>query len=108
MPQDDERPADPFAVLGLPPGADEDQVRTRYLQLIKEHPPESDPEKFRQVQQAYQDARDPLRVADLLLERYIDDPRPWREIIEHHRDRPPRLSTDLLLSLGNEVKPGRS
>jgi hypothetical protein len=33
----------------------------------------------------------------------IGDPPEWSEPIEHARENPPRLPTDLLLSLGNQT-----
>ncbi len=99
---------DPFSVLGLPPGADQDRVRARYLELVKRHPPERDPEKFRELHRAYEAARDPLTIAERLVRSDIDDePQPWAEIIDEHRSRPPRLNSDLLLSLGNRSAAGQ-
>ncbi len=50
---------DPYAILGLP--ADEDladeAVRQRYLHLIREFPPEQQPEKFAAVRAAYEKIR---------------------------------------------------
>jgi curved DNA-binding protein CbpA len=50
--------SDPYAVLGLPPGTDDGTIRRRYLQLVKEHPPEHRPEKFAEIRQAYESLRD--------------------------------------------------
>ena len=102
---------DPFAVLGLPPGSGEHRVRARYLELVKCHPPERDPEMFRQIHRAYEAARDPLAIANQLLRAAAEDdqPRPWAEVIDEHLQRPPRLDPTLLLSLGNlasTTKPG--
>lgn len=104
---------DPFAVLGLPPGSDEASVRARYLELVKRYPPERDPVRFRAIHAAYQAARDPLAIATQLVSPPPDAaPRPWKEIIDRHRERPPRLQPDLLLSLGNRAAettgPGKS
>ena len=38
---------DPYVVLGIGPEADEKQIRQRYLQLVREHPPERDPQASR-------------------------------------------------------------
>jgi DnaJ-class molecular chaperone len=51
---------DPYEVLGLTPGASEDDIRQRYLALVREYPPERDPEKFAQVRHAYDQLRDPV------------------------------------------------
>lgn len=49
---------DPHAVLGLPADADDDAVRRRYLELIKEFPPARAPEKFNEIRAAYDALRD--------------------------------------------------
>lgn len=115
QPKPDNSPAteDPFAVLGLPPGSDEASVRARYLELVKRHPPERDPVRFRAIHAAYQAARDPLAIAQQLIDPPADAaPHPWKQIIDRHRERPPRLRPDLLLSLGNQAAetngPGQS
>src|SRR4051812_32176169 len=52
---------DPFEVLGLPPHADEAEVRRRYLELIREFSPERAPERFAAIRAAYDQVRDPAR-----------------------------------------------
>jgi curved DNA-binding protein CbpA len=49
---------DPYAVLGLPPDSDDETIRRRYLQLVREFSPEHHPEKFAAVRQAYDSLRD--------------------------------------------------
>lgn len=48
----------PYLILGLAPEATEDEIRRRYLQLVREHPPGRDPERFQQVAQAYEALKD--------------------------------------------------
>lgn len=48
-------------VLGLPAEADETAVRQRYLQLVREFPPDRDPERFAAIRAAYDELRDPTR-----------------------------------------------
>lgn len=50
---------DPWKTLGLSPDAEPDAVRKAYRQCIKRHKPETDPEGFRAVREAY-DAALPL------------------------------------------------
>jgi curved DNA-binding protein CbpA len=52
---------DPYEQLGLPPGADDAQIRRRYLELVREHPPDRAPEKFAAIHAAYDSLRDPAR-----------------------------------------------
>lgn len=41
-------------MLGLEIGATDDQIRKRYLELIKKHPPEHDPLRFQDISTAYE------------------------------------------------------
>jgi curved DNA-binding protein CbpA len=50
--------ADPYAVLGLPADSDDEAIRRRYLELVREFPPEHHPEKFAAVRTAYENLRD--------------------------------------------------
>ena len=49
---------DPYAELGLPADADDETIRRRYLELVKQFSPERHPEKFSRVRQAYESLRD--------------------------------------------------
>jgi curved DNA-binding protein CbpA len=49
---------DPYAVLGVPYDSDDDLIRARYLELIRQFPPEHHPEKFSAIRQAYEKLRD--------------------------------------------------
>lgn len=95
---------DPFVVLGLSADCSEAELRARYLELVKRHPPEREPEKFRQLHRAYEAARDPLVVARNLYAEPPEDVRPWRDIVKEQENQPPRLPVKLLLSLGNQSK----
>ncbi len=43
-----------FLTLDLPIDATDEMIRRRYLELVKQHPPESDPENFRNITAAYE------------------------------------------------------
>src|SRR5687767_14568835 len=49
---------DPYAVLGLPADADDEAIRRRYLELVRQFTPEQNPERFAAVRQAYESLRD--------------------------------------------------
>lgn len=49
---------DPHALLGISPGASDDEVRKAYIARVQEHPPERDPEGFKAVRSAYEKLRD--------------------------------------------------
>jgi curved DNA-binding protein CbpA len=50
--------SDPYAVLNLPPDSDDEAIRRRYLELVKQFSPEHHPEKFAAIRQAYESLRD--------------------------------------------------
>jgi curved DNA-binding protein CbpA len=59
---------DPFTVLGVDEDADDAEIRRRYLALVRDHPPDREPERFREIRAAYEalgDAR--KRLATRLL-----------------------------------------
>ena len=47
-----------YLTLGLLPDASDKEIRNCYLQLVKKHTPEKDPERFRQITQAYEAVKD--------------------------------------------------
>src|SRR5438270_13157616 len=50
--------ADPYQVLGLSPESDDEGIRRRYLELVRQFSPERHPEKFAAVRTAYESLRD--------------------------------------------------
>jgi curved DNA-binding protein CbpA len=59
--------SDPFAVMGLPMDADEAQIRQRYLDLVRQFPPDQAPERFAAIRAAYDEVRDPRRRLEVRL-----------------------------------------
>ena len=55
---------DPYEVLGLDRTADETEIRRRYLELVREFPPDRAPERFAEIRAAYDEARDPTRLLE--------------------------------------------
>ncbi len=51
---------DPYEQLGLPPSADETEIRQRYLELVRQFPPDRAPERFAEIRAAYDALRDPV------------------------------------------------
>ncbi len=49
---------DPYAVLGVPDDADDEAIRRRYLELVRQYSPERHPERFAAIRQAYESLRD--------------------------------------------------
>src|SRR3954469_17832060 len=51
--------SDPYDVLGLDRTADAAAIRRRYLELVREHPPDRSPERFAAIRAAYDQLHDP-------------------------------------------------
>jgi curved DNA-binding protein CbpA len=51
--------SEPYEVMGLAAGASETEIRQRYLELVREFPPDRAPERFAEVHAAYAKLRDP-------------------------------------------------
>ncbi|MDZ7619468.1 MAG: J domain-containing protein [Patescibacteria group bacterium] len=92
---------DPYEVLGLEHSADTDSIRRRYLELVRCHSPEREPERFAEVRAAYDALRDPIvslkkRLFDLRTAHTFDS------LMEHVRPdiRSPRIPTETLLAIG--------
>ena len=95
--------SDPYAILGLPPDSDDEAIRRRYLQLVREFSPERHPQKFAEIRQAYENLKDlntrlQHRVFEAGKNESID------AIIEELTCRMPRrrLSLKELLALGRK------
>ena len=52
---------EPHRILELGPDADEASIRRRYLELVREFPPDRAPERFAEIHAAYEAMRDPAR-----------------------------------------------
>jgi len=50
--------SDPYRVLGIDPTAGPDEIRSTYLKLLRAHPPEKDPERFKTIRAAYEKLKD--------------------------------------------------
>src|SRR5262245_10051882 len=90
---------DPYQVLGLPPDSDDEAIRRRYLELVRQFPPDKSPEKFAAIRRAYDSLRD---LDTRLKHRLFEAGR--HESVEHLieeiacRTTRRRLSLDALLS----------
>lgn len=70
---------DPGKVLGVEADATDGQIRAAYLLKIREHPPDSSPEEFERIRDAYETMRDPRRRARNLL--IVDPEAPFPSLI---------------------------
>jgi curved DNA-binding protein CbpA len=53
--------SDPYEIFGLTADAGEAEIRQRYLELVRQFPPDQAPERFAAVHAAYEALRDPAR-----------------------------------------------
>ncbi len=97
---------DPHQVLSLPKNASEAEVRQRYLELVREFPPDRAPQRFAEIRAAYDDLRDPAKW----LERQILDPDTSdspgaiaADLRRRIRDQLPQAPVELLLRLAERT-----
>jgi curved DNA-binding protein CbpA len=96
---------DPYAVLGVSPESDDETIRKRYLELVREFSPEQHPRRFAAVRAAYEAVKDlNSRVAYRLFEQGRRDG--IEQIIEEIACRTPRRRFTLQALLEN-LKAGR-
>src|ERR1700677_4994094 len=48
----------PYVVLGVSPESDDETIRKRYLDLVRQFSPEQHPQRFAQIRAAYEAVRD--------------------------------------------------
>ncbi len=87
-------------MLGVSPNADEAEVRSRYLQLVREFPPDRAPERFAEIRAAFDEIRNPM----VRLDKLLFDPMSRDSLANLQKDLRARLktakmSTAALLSL---------
>lgn len=94
---------DPLLILDVSPDVDEATVRRRYLELVRQNPPEKCPREFAKIREAYERLRDPVRrlerqLFDVCGDDSLDD------IIVDLRSRVQnaRIPTKILLSLAEK------
>lgn len=94
---------DPYATLGLAADSDDEAIRRRYLELVRQNPPERAPEQFAAIRRAY----DALRDIDTRL-RYRLFEAGKHETVEALIEEiscsssRPRMSLEKLLKLGKQ------
>lgn len=91
----------PYTIFGLGPDADEAEIRGKYLELVKQFPPEREPQKAAEIRAAYDSLRDPVvRLESQLFD--LQSSHTFDSLIDELKPdiRSRRLPTDLLLSLG--------
>ncbi len=56
-----------LTVLGVGAGATDEELRAAYLDCVRRHPPDRDPDVFEQIRDAYKHLSDPWQRASLIL-----------------------------------------
>lgn len=98
--------SDPYAVLGIAHTASPEEVKKAYFALVRQHPPEKDPEAFKRIRAAYEQLRDPAQrqQTDLLRwQRWIE---PALEPLPTETARDPALSP--VLDLADVLRAARA
>jgi curved DNA-binding protein CbpA len=95
--------SDPYRVLELTPDAGENEIRQRYLELVRAFPPDRAPERFAAIHAAYASLRDPAnRIKEQLFTMQAKDDSFESIAAElHARLRDVRVPVELLLSWAN-------
>jgi curved DNA-binding protein CbpA len=95
---------DPYAVLGLPPDSDDEAIRRRYLELVRQFSPEHHPDRFAAIRAAYESLRDlNTRLRYRLFEAGKNES--VEAIIEEITCRTPRRRVSLRTLLSTVLKP---
>jgi curved DNA-binding protein CbpA len=95
---------DPYSVLGLADDCDDETIRRRYLELVRQYPPEHHPDRFAAVRAAYDSLRDlNTRLRHRLFEAGKNDS--VDAIIEELTCRIPRRRVSLKTMLDAVKKP---
>lgn len=92
--------SNPYETLGVAPQASDADIRNRYLQLVREFPPDRAPERFAQIRSAYDELRDPLvRLEKQVFSTSTPDSLATLAAELRERLRNTRFPTEALLSL---------
>lgn len=90
---------DPYVVLGVSKGSDDETVRAAYLDAVRRYPPEQDGQRFAEVQQAWEmlkDRRSRLRYALFSTEMPAQGPLDaLRMLLRYGQPRTPPTLTEL-------------
>jgi curved DNA-binding protein CbpA len=88
----------PYQVLGIERDASEPEIKRAYFTLVREHPPERDPEGFKRIRAAYEQLRASKERAetDLFL---IDEPSHVHVLssLRHADVEPPAITREAIL-----------
>ena len=76
----------PYDYLGIDSNADDKTVRSAYLELIKTYPPDRNPERFKEIANAYETIKDEKkRLEYYLFNTDVPIDRPFEALMLHIR-----------------------
>jgi len=90
-----------YYTLGLSPDCTEEELRKRYLELVRQYPPEKHAEKFSRIHEAYEKLKNPLEsMSEMVFSLDLDDSidRIIADVLDDVRHE--RLPTQVLLKMG--------
>jgi curved DNA-binding protein CbpA len=89
----------PYKILGVERTASQSEIKQAYFALVREHPPERDPEGFKRIRAAYEKLRAGGERAetDLLLIEEMDAATSV-ENFQRYGAEPPEITPDLIRS----------
>lgn len=90
-----------YHTLGLSPHCTEADLRKRYLELVRRFPPETHPDKFSKIREAYERLKNPLEaIPEVLFSPISEDTidRIIADVVDDVRNE--RLPVSLLLQMG--------
>ena len=93
----------PLEILGLDPGAEEQAIKRAYAKLLKVHRPDQDPEGFRRIRDAYEQAIEQLSWGNIFEPPSpvlpIDPAASTGPIIEFDEPPPPEFPAELIFAI---------
>lgn len=93
-------------LLGVSAEAGEAEVRAAYLEKVRQHPPDRDPDLFERIRDAYDQLRDPrLRARQVLLG--VNPGAPMTALLEGLRPQRRHVGAKLWLDALKEAKEKR-
>ena len=60
-----EKKSNPYTVLGVDRKAGLGEIKRAYFKLVREYPPEEQPEKFQEIREAYEQLKSPEKRAQI-------------------------------------------
>jgi curved DNA-binding protein CbpA len=89
----------PYKILGVERAASESEIKQAYFALVREHPPERDPEGFKRIRAAYEKLRAGGERAETDLLLIEEMPAAMSaENLQRYGVEPPEITPDLIRS----------